>query len=57
LFTFGVGEVDAEGDRLLFLQTERGAWSTRLENALAQFEKLDAADEVRETDEDQATPD
>ena len=31
LFTFGVGEIDAEGDRLLFLETERGAWSTRLE--------------------------
>jgi hypothetical protein len=57
LFTFGVGEIDAEGDRLLFLETERGAWSARLENALAQFEKLDAADEVRETGEDQATPD
>lgn len=56
LFTFGVGEIDAEGDRLLFLQTERGAWSTRLENALAQFEMIDAVDEVREEGEDQASP-
>ncbi|MBK5218942.1 MAG: ATP-binding protein [Thermoleophilia bacterium] len=57
LFTFGVGEIDAEGDRLLFFETERGAWSTRLEAALAQFERFDAADEVREAGEDEATPD
>lgn len=57
LFTFGVGEIDAEGDRLLFLETERGAWSTRLESALAQFETIDAVDEVREDGEDEASPD
>jgi hypothetical protein len=56
LFSFGVGEIDADGDRLLFLETERGAWSARLENALAQFETIDAADEVREDGEEEAGP-
>jgi hypothetical protein len=56
LFAIGVGEVDAEGDRLLFYETERGAWSTQLEIALAQFEKIDSVEEVREAGEDEATP-
>lgn len=57
LFSIGVGEVDAEVDRLLFYETERGAWSTQLEIALAQFEKVEAVEEVRESGEDRATPD
>lgn len=57
LFSIGVGEVDAEVDRLLFYETERGAWSTQLEIALAQFEKIEAVEEVREAGEDRATPD
>jgi hypothetical protein len=56
LFAIGVGEIDAEEDRLLFYETERGAWSTRLDLALAQFEKIDSGVEVRPRGEDQAEP-
>jgi hypothetical protein len=56
LFAIGVGEIDAEEDRLLFYETERGAWSTQLELALAQFEKIDGGVEVRPRGEDQAEP-
>lgn len=56
LFAIGVGEIDAEEDRLLFYETERGAWSTQLDLALAQFEKIDSGVEVRPRGEDQAEP-
>jgi hypothetical protein len=56
LFAIGVGEIDAIDDRLLFYETERGAWSTQLDLALAQFEKIDSGVEVRPRGEDQAEP-
>lgn len=56
LFAIGVGEIDAEGDRLLFYETERGAWSIRLDLALAQLEQIDSGVEVRPRGEDQAEP-
>jgi hypothetical protein len=55
-FAIGVNEIDAVEDRLAFYETERGVWSTRLENALAQFEKIDSGAETREQGEDGAEP-
>lgn len=56
LFAIGVSEIEATEDRLTFYETERGVWSTRLETALAQFEKIDSATEVRANEEDEAEP-
>jgi len=56
LFAIGVGEIDAEDDRLTFYETERGAWSTRLDLALAQLAKIDSGVEIRPPGEDQAEP-
>ena len=48
LFAIGSAEIDAEGERQTFYETERGVWSTRLNLALAQLENIDAAQEERE---------
>src|SRR5207248_11490603 len=50
LFAIGACEIGAEGDRQTFYETERGAWSTRLNMALAQLEKIDPASEERAAD-------
>ncbi len=50
LFAIGACEIGAEGDRLTFYETERGAWSARLNIALAQLEKIDPAAEERAAD-------
>jgi hypothetical protein len=47
LFAIGSAEIDAEDDRLVFYETERGVWSTRLNLALAQLENIDSAQEER----------
>ena len=56
LFAIGVGEIYAEEDRLLFYETERGAWSTQLDLALAQLSKIDSGVETRPSGEDRAGP-
>ncbi len=50
LFAIGACEIGAEGDRQTFYETERGAWSARLNTALAQLEKIDPAPEERAAD-------
>jgi len=50
LFAIGACEIGAEGDRQTFYETERGAWSARLNIALAQLEKIDPAAEERAAD-------
>jgi hypothetical protein len=52
LFAIGVAEIDAQGERLTFYETERNVWSTRLNTALAQLENIDSPQEERD-DEDQ----
>jgi hypothetical protein len=54
LFAIGACEIGAEDDRLTFYETERGAWSARLNSALAQLEKIDAPSEERVSDEGEA---
>jgi hypothetical protein len=54
LFAIGACEIGAEDDRQTFYETERGAWSARLNSALAQLEKIDAAPEERVPDEGEA---
>jgi hypothetical protein len=51
LFAIGACEIGAEDERQTFYETERGAWSARLNSALAQLEKIDAAPEERAPDE------
>jgi hypothetical protein len=51
LFAIGACEIGAEDDRQTFYETERGAWSARLNSALAQLQKIDAAPEERAPDE------
>jgi Histidine kinase-, DNA gyrase B-, and HSP90-like ATPase len=51
LFAIGACEIGAEDERQTFYETERGAWSARLNTALAQLEKIDAAPEDRSADE------
>ncbi len=53
LFSIGTAEIDAEGDRLMFYETERALWSTRLNVALAQLENIDAPQEERPADDEQ----
>jgi hypothetical protein len=50
LFAIGACEIGAEGDRQTFYETERGAWSARLNVALAQLEKIDPSAEERAAD-------
>lgn len=50
LFSIGSGEVDADGERRTFYETERGLWSTILNGALSELAKIDAPDEVRPTE-------
>jgi hypothetical protein len=55
LFAIGSAEIDAEGERLSFYETERGVWSTRLNVALAELERIDTPPEERpEADEQEA---
>jgi hypothetical protein len=54
LFAIGACEIGAEDDRQTFYETERGAWSARLNSALAQLEKIDAAPEERAPDGDES---
>ena len=53
LFAIGTAEIDAEGDRLTFYETERGVWSARLNVALAQFENIDSPQEERPVEDEQ----
>jgi Histidine kinase-, DNA gyrase B-, and HSP90-like ATPase len=52
LFSIGTAEIDAEGERLMFYETERALWSTRLNVALAQLENIDAPQEERPAEDD-----
>jgi hypothetical protein len=59
LFAVGTAEIDAEDERRMFYETERGVWSTRLNAALAQLENIDSPEEEREDGEqfaDASTP-
>lgn len=53
LFAIGAGEVDAEDERRLFYETERGAWSARLNVALSQLENIDVPSEERLAEDEQ----
>jgi hypothetical protein len=54
LFAIGACEIGAEDDRQTFYETERGAWSARLNSALDQLEKIDAPPEERAPGEDES---
>jgi hypothetical protein len=56
LFAIGACEIGAEDERQTFYETERGAWSARLNTALAQLENIDAPPEERAADEDGSSP-
>jgi hypothetical protein len=49
LFSIGTCELGAVDDRLVFYETERGAWSVELNTALAELAKVDVPDEERPT--------
>jgi len=53
LFAIGAGEIGAEDERQTFYETERGAWSARLNTALAQLAKIDTAPEERPVEDEE----
>ena len=53
LFAIGACEIGAEDERQTFYETERGAWSARLNTALAQLAKIDTPPEERPIDEEE----
>ena len=51
LFTLGIAEVDAIGDREIFYRSERGEWSRVLDLYLATLEKRQPLDELKTASE------
>lgn len=51
LFVIGDAELDAEGDRRVFYETERAHWSTMLNVALDQFDRLHSIEDETAAEE------
>jgi hypothetical protein len=52
LFVIGDAELDAEGDRRLFYETERSVWSQQPNVALDRLDQNDSAEDVLSAAED-----